>query len=40
MKCVKCGCSFCWLCMEVIEDDELPMHYKVFHNVLDLFYNI
>mmetsp|Transcript_27857 Transcript_27857/g.24645 ORF Transcript_27857/g.24645 Transcript_27857/m.24645 type:complete len:471 (+) Transcript_27857:37-1449(+) len=28
MKCVKCGCSFCWLCMEVIEDVELPNHYK------------
>jgi len=28
MKCVKCGCSFCWLCMNVIEDEELPQHYK------------
>eukprot|EP01084_Bolivina_argentea_P175334 303661_1 len=28
MKCVKCGCSFCWLCMEQIEDTELPNHYK------------
>lgn len=28
MKCVKCGCSFCWLCMEQIEDVELPSHYK------------
>ena len=28
MKCVKCGCSFCWLCMQIIEDEELPFHYK------------
>jgi len=28
MKCVKCQCSFCWLCMEIIEDEELPLHYK------------
>ena len=27
-KCVKCGCSFCWLCMQIIEDEELPQHYK------------
>lgn len=25
---MKCGCSFCWLCMEEIEDVELPSHYK------------
>eukprot|EP00485_Elphidium_margaritaceum_P013443 CAMPEP_0202731360 /NCGR_PEP_ID=MMETSP1385-20130828/187109_1 /ASSEMBLY_ACC=CAM_ASM_000861 /TAXON_ID=933848 /ORGANISM="Elphidium margaritaceum" /LENGTH=447 /DNA_ID=CAMNT_0049397655 /DNA_START=915 /DNA_END=2255 /DNA_ORIENTATION=+ len=28
MKCVKCGCSFCWLCMEQIEDVEIPSHYS------------
>eukprot|EP00483_Globobulimina_turgida_P000242 UN00242 len=28
LKCVKCGCSFCWLCGEIIEDTELPNHYK------------
>ena len=28
MNCIKCGCSFCWLCMEIIEDTELPNHYK------------
>ena len=25
---VKCGCSFCWLCMEEIEDKEIPYHYQ------------
>ena len=28
MKCVHCQCSFCWLCMQEIEDKELPSHYK------------
>eukprot|EP00484_Ammonia_sp_Unknown_P030172 CAMPEP_0197028730 /NCGR_PEP_ID=MMETSP1384-20130603/8340_1 /TAXON_ID=29189 /ORGANISM="Ammonia sp." /LENGTH=439 /DNA_ID=CAMNT_0042457773 /DNA_START=112 /DNA_END=1431 /DNA_ORIENTATION=- len=28
MKCVKCGCSFCWLCCEVVEDAPVPSHYK------------
>jgi len=28
MKCVQCQCSFCWLCHQVIEDEELPLHYK------------
>lgn len=29
MKCPNCGCSFCWLCMKVIEDKPLPDHYKL-----------
>ena len=27
MKCVKCNCSFCWLCEEIIEDGHIPRHY-------------
>lgn len=29
MKCPQCQCSFCWLCMQQIEDKALPDHYKV-----------
>lgn len=28
VKCVKCGCSFCWLCSQLIEDAVIPEHYK------------
>eukprot|EP01083_Nonionella_stella_P092378 258610_1 len=28
MRCLKCNCSFCWLCMQIIDDVELPLHYK------------
>lgn len=28
MKCVKCKCSWCWICSEIIEDTPIPNHYK------------
>ncbi|ETO06363.1 hypothetical protein RFI_31032 [Reticulomyxa filosa] len=28
MKCIKCSCSFCWLCMQEIEDIPIPNHFK------------
>ncbi|ETO27190.1 hypothetical protein RFI_09942 [Reticulomyxa filosa] len=28
MKCIKCGCSFCWLCLQEIEDTPIPSHFK------------
>ncbi|ETO04727.1 hypothetical protein RFI_32671, partial [Reticulomyxa filosa] len=27
-KCAKCNCSFCWLCMEEIEDIPIPSHFR------------
>jgi len=29
MKCPHCRTSFCWLCLQVIEDIPLPSHYKL-----------
>jgi len=28
MKCPSCRCSFCWLCMTVIDDSPFPAHFK------------
>jgi len=31
MKCPQCSCSFCWLCLQEIEDVPLPEHYKPYN---------
>lgn len=29
MKCSACQTNFCWLCVQVIENDTIPQHFKV-----------
>eukprot|EP00808_Paulinella_micropora_P019371 g19790.t1 len=31
MKCPMCKCSFCWLCLQEIEDTPTPSHYKPYN---------
>jgi len=28
MKCIKCSCSFCWLCLQEIDDVAIPSHFR------------
>jgi hypothetical protein len=29
MTCLKCGASFCWLCLSFVEQTAFPKHYRV-----------
>ena len=31
MKCPECGCAFCWLCGEEIEDTVFPSHFAYWN---------